>query len=126
MNHLVFGKQGEIIAAIYLKKHGYKIIETNYKNSIGEIDIIAQPKRTFLEVFKKITKPIVFVEVKTRLSQKFGNPTEAVDERKQNKIRQVATKYLKDNKMLSCQCRFDVVAVLGEAGEDVNHIQNAF
>lgn len=126
MQHIILGKKGEIIAANYLKKQGYKIIATNYKNSIGEIDIIAKQKRTLKEVITKKLKPIVFVEVKTRTSCEYGNPTEAVDGRKQQKIRLVATKYLKDNKLLETNCRFDVISILGEESEQINHIQDAF
>lgn len=110
-----FGKRGEIIATNYLKKQHYKIIATNYKNPIGEIDIIAKDKNC-----------TVFVEVKTRISKKFGDPLEAVNEIKQNKIRQVATFYLKANKMLDAECRFDVIGVLGDGDDDINHIVNAF
>ena len=65
----VYGKRSEIIAADYLKKKGYKILETNYKNKVGEIDVIAKDKDY-----------IVFVEVKARMSQAFGHPFEAVFE----------------------------------------------
>lgn len=126
MQKNTYGKKGEIIASNYLKKHGYKVIVNNYKNSIGEIDIIARQKRTLFEVLAHKTKPLVFVEVKARTSEKFGNPAEAVDERKQNKIRQVATMFLKEHGMLDTICRFDVIAIIGDDGEDVNHIKSAF
>ena len=74
MQSNTYGKRSEIIAADFLKEKGYKILETNYKNVVGEIDIIAQDKDC-----------IVFVEVKARLSQKFGHPLDAIDERKQEK-----------------------------------------
>ena len=116
MQKNTYGKIGEIIATDYLKAKGYKIIANNYKNPLGEIDIIACDKDY-----------IVFVEVKTRISRAFGDPTEAVNYTKQNKIRQVATLYLKQHRMLNVNCRFDVVAVLGQAGDsDVRHIENAF
>ncbi len=115
MQKNTFGKRGEIIAANYLKKHKYKIIATNYKNKIGEIDIIAK--------YKKI---IVFVEVKTRMSEAFGNPLEAIDERKQHKIHQVATLYLKENDLLDSLYRFDAISVLGDDDTDICHIENAF
>ena len=62
-----FGKDSESLAMGYLKKHGYKIIEKNYRNKIGEIDIIAKDKGT-----------LVFVEVKARKTHVFGNPKWAV------------------------------------------------
>ena len=58
----IYGKRSEVIASDYLKKKGYKILELNYKNKVGEIDIIAKDKDY-----------IVFVEVKARMSQAFGH-----------------------------------------------------
>ncbi len=115
MDNLTYGKKGEILAQNYLKKLGYKIIATNMKNNIGEIDIIAKHKKT-----------IVFVEVKTRISNAFGYPAEAVDERKQQKIRAVAELYLQQNKLTNAPCRFDVVSVLGDEDYKIDHIINAF
>ena len=89
MQKNTYGKIGEIIATNYLKQKGYKIIANNYKNPIGEIDIIAQDKNY-----------LVFVEVKTRISRAFGDPAEAVNYFKQQKIRQVATMYLKQHNLL--------------------------
>ena len=74
-----FGEQGEALAVRHLKKAGYKIIETNYRTRLGEIDIIAKDKDT-----------IVFVEVKTRTSVHFGSPKWAVTPQKQKKISMVA------------------------------------
>lgn len=106
------GIEGETQAEKYLKKKKYKIIAKNYKNIIGEIDIVAKQKET-----------IVFVEVKKRETLCFGRPSEAVDENKQQKIRTVALYYLKQHKMLDFPCRFDVIEILGD---DINHIENAF
>ncbi len=111
-----YGKVGEIIATNYLKQKGYKIIANNYKNKIGEIDIIAKDK-DFL----------VFVEVKTRMSRAFGDPAEAVNLQKQYKIRQVATLYLKQHRMLEANCRFDVISIVGQLeNHKIRHIPNAF
>ena len=110
-----FGKRGEIIAINYLKNQGYKIIATNYKNKIGEIDIIAKDKDY-----------IVFIEVKARYSGKFGNPLDAINERKQLKVRQVATLYLMKNQLMNANIRFDVIAVLGEEDCEIQHIKDAF
>ncbi len=106
------GNTGEKMAVKYLKSIKYKIIETNYSNKIGEIDIIAQDKKT-----------TVFIEVKTRKTEKFGLPREAVGSYKQRKIRQVATGYMVANDLLDEQVRFDVIDIL--AGE-ITHIKNAF
>ena len=111
-----YGKVGEIIATDYLKQKGYKIIANNHKNKIGEIDIIAKD-HDFL----------VFVEVKTRMSRAFGDPAEAVNTQKQYKIRQVATLYLKQHRMLETNCRFDVISILGTPQDyEIRHIKNAF
>ena len=83
------GFTSEGIACKYLKEKGYKIFQINYKNKLGEIDIIAQEKNT-----------LVFVEVKSRLSTKFGLPREAINFYKQKKIKEVATVYLKQKKVI--------------------------
>lgn len=61
------GKLGENLAVEFLERNGYKILQRNFRSKLGEIDIIAQEKDT-----------LVFVEVKTRWSQKFGLPEEAI------------------------------------------------
>lgn len=109
------GKKGETQACLYLKKKGFKIIAKNYKNAIGEIDIIAKDKDY-----------IVFVEVKTRMSRAFGDPLEVINQEKRNKIRNIATMYLKERKQLESNCRFDVIAVLGDNCDDIRHVENAF
>jgi len=111
-----FGEKGEAIAVRHLKKNGYKIIETNYRNKLGEIDIIAQDKDT-----------IVFVEVKTRRSVQFGNPKQAVTIHKQKKISMVALCYLKAIGQSTARARFDVVGVISNRDEpQVEIIENAF
>ena len=115
MQKNIYGKRSEIIAADFLKEKGYKILEINYKNKIGEIDIIA-----------KDGDYIVFVEVKSRLSEKFGHPLEAIDERKQQKIHAVASLYLMQHKKYNSACRFDAVSILGYENQDITHIINAF
>lgn len=106
------GNYGEALAVDFLKKKKYKILETNFSNHIGEIDIIAQQKNT-----------IVFVEVKRRLSKDYGAPIEAVTTSKQNKIRKVAEIYLMLNEKSLSDVRFDVVEVIDDK---INHVENAF
>ena len=106
------GAVGELQATKYIQSLSYKILEQNYKNKIGEIDIIAKDKNV-----------TVFVEVKKRSTLQYGRPSEAVDFRKQQKLRSVATLYLVKTKSLDADCRFDVIEEL--AGE-INHIKNAF
>jgi putative endonuclease len=111
-----FGEQGETLAAKRLKKAGYKIIETNYRTRLGEIDIIAKDKDT-----------IVFVEVKSRRSVNFGNPKQAVTLRKQKKISMVALYYLKTTGQSNAKARFDVVTVISSQDRpQVEIIKNAF
>lgn len=107
------GMIGEEQAIKFLKKKKYKILERNYKNKVGEIDIIALDKKT-----------LVFVEVKERETLAFGRPSEAVDERKQHKIRKTSTLYLIENDLYEkCEIRFDVIEILGD---QISHIENAF
>ena len=106
------GTGGEILAVNFLKKKKYKILETNFSNHVGEIDIIAEKDGV-----------IVFVEVKRRQTLQFGRPIEAVDTRKQNKIRKVAEIYLMLNDKSLADVRFDVIEILGD---EINHVENAF
>lgn len=108
----LLGRVGEKKAVDFLKKKGFKILETNYRTHIGEIDIIAQDGQT-----------TVFIEVKTRSSEDFGRAAEAVNQKKQEKYFKVATEYLLRKGNLDQQSRFDVVEL--NNGE-INHILNAF
>ena len=107
-----FGKIGEKKAGEFLKKKGYKILETNYKTHVGEIDIIAQDGEY-----------TVFVEVKTRSSNEYGAPSEAVNGKKREKYKKVASEYLIKTKNTESAARFDVIEI--ENGE-INHIIDAF
>ena len=110
------GETGEALAARKLIKAGYKIIETNYRTRLGEIDIIAKEDDT-----------IVFVEVKSRRSVHFGNPKHAVTLQKQKKISMVALYYLKATGQSTARARFDVVTVISNRDRpQVEIIKNAF
>lgn len=111
-----FGKESESLAVRYLKKSGYKILEQNHRNKIGEIDIIAKEKGT-----------LVFIEVKARKTHVFGNPKWAVTPKKQRKISMVALYYLKATKQTHVKARFDVVALSsGKDNPRIEIIKNAF
>ena len=113
---IITGEKGETIAAAYLKKNGYRILETNFRCSLGEIDIIARDK-----------EELVFVEVKTRKSQDLGYPEQAVGIKKQKKISQLALFYLQKKNLTNAKARFDVVAVtMSETSNEVKLIKNAF
>lgn len=110
------GKEGEKIAADFLQKQGYKIIQLNYRCPIGEIDIVA-----------KHDKALVFVEVKTRKSDALGYPEQAVGFAKQKKMSQLALWYLQEKKLADISARFDVVAIqMLDAGMDIRLVKNAF
>ena len=116
-SHIATGKSGEEIGVLYLKNKGYRILETNYKTPIGEIDCVARSKGF-----------IVFVETKTRQQSRFGFPEESVTRNKQRKIIQVAKWYLKEKRLLDHPVRFDVLSII--AGEEIvpecHLIQDAF
>jgi len=110
------GKSGESIAIKYLKKNGYRILEQNYRNEMGEIDIIAKDKGA-----------LVFIEVKARASYRFGDPKYAITPKKQRKISMVALQYLKVRRQEHAKARFDVVGIgLGEDPPTIEIVRNAF
>jgi putative endonuclease len=110
------GKEGEKIAAAFLKKNGYRISEINFRCVLGEIDIIARDKGE-----------IVFIEVKTRKSEELGYPEQAVGIRKQKKMSQLALWYLQKNNITDSGARFDVVAItMLPSGTEIKLIKNAF
>ncbi len=114
--HQQFGKKSERLAAEFLDRMGYRILETNYRSKVGEIDIIARDKGV-----------IVFVEVKARASSRFGSPKGAVTPAKQRKISMAALEYLKRSGESGARARFDVVAIDTAAGKtDIEVVKNAF
>ena len=116
----ITGQCGEDVATGLLKKKGYKILERNYKNKIGEIDIIAKHK-----------DDLVFVEVKTRSTEKFGTPVDAVTYYKKQKIVNTAKMYLMKNPA-DLNIRFDIIEVYGGFDgerfqcEKTNHFEAVF
>ncbi len=110
------GNQGEQIGEIYLKEHGYQIVERNLRSPFGEIDLVASHKGT-----------LVFVEIKARRDATFGFPEEAVGERKKNKLVRLASWYLAQHPKLNSPVRFDVLAIQMEGSDSgIRLIQNAF
>lgn len=98
------GKRGEKQAADFLREHGYYIVEENYRWQGGEIDLIARDGNY-----------LVFVEVKSRSSEAFGTPEEAITPTKRRRIIRTAKKYLQEHPT-PLDVRFDVVALSrGEA-----------
>ena len=109
--NIKLGKEGERQAQKYLKKNGWKILKTNWRNPFGEVDIIAKKDDT-----------VAFIEVKTRLTDVFGAPSEAVQKVRKLKYIQGANYYFY-NKNIDCTVRFDIIEIY--KGE-INHIENAF
>ena len=112
-NKRQIGSDYEQKAVQYLQDNGYRILEKNYRNRSGEIDIIATKGGN-----------LIFVEVKYRTTNIYGHPLEAVNWRKQQQIRKVARIYLMcHGRSEWTPCRFDVIAF---EGENMTHIKNAF
>ena len=113
--HNAVGKRGEVIALEYLQKVGYEIIALNWRFQKAEIDIIA-----------KDSNDLVIVEVKTRTSEEFENPKEAVTIAKQRRIVKAADAFIQENE-IDLECRFDIVSILiiGKKIE-IEHIKDAF
>ena len=110
------GKLGEDIAVNYLKQNGYVILDRNFECRQGEIDIIALDK-----------KEIVFIEVKTRTSNKYGTPSEAVNKIKQKHMLQTIKYYLYIRNLSDEFIRIDVIEVyIKNNVYKVNHIKQAF
>jgi putative endonuclease len=113
----VLGNKGEEIAADYLQKKKFRIVDRGYRLFRGELDIIAYDGGT-----------LVFVEVKTRTGTEFGLPEEAVTPAKQNQIKRIAQGYLMERDLGDPDCRFDVLAILfdGEGDPTITHFKDAF
>ena len=99
------------MAAKFLRRSGYKILERNYRSPFGEVDIIAGKGDV-----------VAFVEVKTRSSDRFGSPSEAVDRRRMERYVNAARFYF-SGREIGCTVRFDVIEVFGK---EINHIVSAF
>ncbi|MGQ9687525.1 MAG: YraN family protein [Desulfobaccales bacterium] len=110
------GRQGEDLAAAFLKKQGYKVLERNYRTPLGEIDLIARHQSA-----------LVFIEVKTRAGDRFGLGQEAVHPGKQRRLRKLADYYMKHKGLGEVPVRFDVVGIRwqGEVPQ-IELIQGAF
>ncbi len=113
--HNQLGKKGEELAVNFLMKLGYEIIAVNWHEKKFEIDIIAH-----------FNNQLVIVEVKTRNTDYFGNPAEAVTLAKQKHLIEGANYYIEKND-IDLECRFDVIAiVLNANAEKIEHIKDAF
>lgn len=113
--HNELGKQGENAAVQYFLRNGYEIVERNWRCERYEIDIIAQNDEY-----------IVFVEVKTRSSNQWGNPEDAVSKGKIKRIVDAADFYLREYD-IDLPARFDIISAIWTGqGFDIEHIDDAF
>ena len=113
--HNKLGKDGELIAFMILQRDGYNILQTNWKYQKSEVDIIAKKDGI-----------LVFIEVKTRSSKKFGKPEDAIDKKKISLYKDAVEGYL-EQYPTEAEIRFDVVSiVIGKDKTDIEHIPNAF
>lgn len=116
MEKRLTGMLGEKLVCKWYTDHKYKLLSVNYKIRQGEVDIIAQYKNT-----------VVFVEVKTRKSERFSAAKEAVTYTKQQRIKAAASRFLTANNMEDMFVRFDVAEVYHpENNPVINIIENAF
>ncbi len=110
------GGVGEDAAVEFLRKKGYRILERTFRFGRGEIDIIAEDAGV-----------LVFVEVKARRSDLYGDPEDAVTPGKRRQIRRVAEGYMHVHDIDDRECRCDVIAIEFLKGEmEIRHIEDAF
>ena len=113
--HNDLGKQGEEIAQKYLADKGYKILHCNWRFGSDEIDIIALKDNM-----------LIIAEVKTRQTNFFGEPEEAVTKTKQKFLIRATEAYIQQ-KNIDLETRFDIVSVVIANGQVmINHIEDAF
>ena len=122
------GKLGEDIAVKYLEKHGYKILDRNYRKPWGEIDIIASENIGKNQFLARQSQELVFIEVKTQ-NQKFEwRPEENITRHKKRQLSRIVTTYLKANRIPEDQnWRVDVLAITLDfktKNAQIEHIQN--
>lgn len=111
------GRRGEAIAAEHLTKRGLQVIEKNWRCPQGEIDIVARDG-----------SELVFVEVKTRSSEAFGHPLEAITDRKLARLRRLAAAWCASHPGPAAKVRIDAIAVLAsrDGRVEVDHVERVF
>ncbi|MFN8436618.1 MAG: YraN family protein [Cytophagales bacterium] len=111
LNTVQIGQQGETDAGSFLAQKGYEIIRKNYRFKKSEVDLIAKQDDT-----------MVFIEVKKRKNGLFGNPEEAVNDRKARLIHAAAINFVEERSWTG-HIRFDIVAI---TDENICHFEDAF
>ena len=113
--HNKLGKEGELIAFMFLQREGLKVLHSNWRYQKAEVDIIAQDGNF-----------LVFIEVKTRTSKKFGKPAQAIDKKKESLYKDAAEAYIEQYSS-DLEIRFDAVSiVIDKDNIEIEHIPAAF
>ncbi len=113
--HNILGREGEDIAAKYLEQKGYAVLDRDWHCGHKDLDLVVTKDNT-----------IVFVEVKTRTGNEWGDPQDFITDRKIRRIVNSADAYLRFNQV-DMDVRFDVISIVAEGGEyKVEHIEQAF
>lgn len=112
------GNFGEALARDYLISKGYKILNMNFRNKFGEIDIICKKNNL-----------LIFCEIKSRYSNSFGSPIESITCYKQKQIIKLSELYLISKKYYNFNVRYDIIEVIFNtitSSHIINHVQDAF
>ncbi|SFU69459.1 YraN family protein [Pontibacter akesuensis] len=112
--HLRTGQSGESLAAAYLQQQGYTLLHQNYRYRRAEVDIIAQKNDL-----------LVFVEVKTRTTDRYGYPEEAVSSRKEELLLSAAEAFILEEGWQQ-EARFDIISITLTSPPTIHHIEDAF
>jgi len=119
------GKKGELIAANYLQKNGYEILDMNFANDLGykrgELDIVAKDLKT---------KEIVFVEVKALQKKAYiSNPEKAITRQKYKKLSKIISNYINRNELGGCDYRLDAISIefdLAKRKASLKHLKHIY
>ncbi|WP_426510620.1 YraN family protein [Dactylosporangium sp. McL0621] len=114
-NNQLVGGYGERVACRYLVSQGLVLLDRNWRSRAGELDVVARDGAD-----------VVFVEVKTRRSTRFGQPVEALVPAKVRRLRTLARMWLSDNDVPCERVRFDVISVLIGRSVALQHLRGAF
>ena len=111
----VTGQRGETLVATYLSDRGYTILDRNWRCAGGELDLIVEKEQT-----------LVFVEVRSRSSRRFGTPEESITLAKQKRLIELSYAYLQQEQPSHPNWRIDVVAIdMNTTPPTINHLENA-